>query len=412
MVASGADARMANWRARYPILRDLVPMARRRLPGFVADYVFGGTGAESGDARNARALDAVELLPEICPDIAAIDPSVTLFGSTLSSPLASAPIGLDGAIWPGASEHVARACARAGLASMAGTLSSSSLEAMTAANPEKSWFQLYTIPGEDHRVSFDLLRRAEEAGARMAAVTVDIPLPGRRVRDMRNRLQQPMRITPRVALGAVSRPAWLAATLRAGTPACVNMSPYAGTGGIDAFMATARAGGGLSWDVLARLRDGFSGPMLLKGVTHPEDARKARAAGYEGVIVSNHGGRQFDCGPAAIDLLPAIRAAMGPEAPVLYDGAIWSGLDMLKAVALGADAVLAGRAFLIGIAALGPQGAAHVCHVLTEEFRIALGQSGAVNIEGARRLASRHPGCWRPEELERPHDPWPEKETS
>jgi L-lactate dehydrogenase (cytochrome) len=374
---------------------DLRRRARARIPGFVHDYLEGGTGAETNHPRNAEALARIEILPRYGADMAAVDPSATLFGARLAAPIATAPIGLDGAIWPGAMRHMARAAAATGLACVAGTLSTETVEHVAATNPDRTWFQLYTLPNDDHAGSLDLLRRAHAAGVAMAAVTVDIPLSGRRPRDMKNGLRLPFRVTPGALAGALTRPAWLAAYLQ-NPPSFANMAAYAPGGRIaqQDFVRAAGAGSGATWETLARLRDAWDRPMLIKGILHPRDARRARSLGFDGVIVSNHGGRQFDAAPAAIDMLPAIRAALGAEATVLIDGGVTSGLDVLKCLACGADGVLVGRGFLYGLAALGPAGARHVAETLIDEFRIALGQSGALTVEGARRLELRHPGRW------------------
>jgi L-lactate dehydrogenase (cytochrome) len=277
------------------------------------------------------------------------------------------------------------------------------LEQVSQIAPDSFWFQLYCFPAQDHRVTFDLVRRAEAAGALVLAVTVDIPAPGRRVRDMRNGLASPIRVTPSLAAGALVRPAWLAALLREGMPHSLNLAPYCRPGArgseIDMFVKTGRAGSGVTWDTLARIRDEWPRAMVLKGVMHPADAEKALAIGLDGVAVSNHGGRQFEPSPAPIDVLPAIRAAVGRRMAVLMDGGIMSGTDVLKALACGANAVLVGRAFVLGLAALGPDGAHHVAQTLMEELRIALAQSGACDVAGVAALARRHRDAWRADDF-------------
>jgi L-lactate dehydrogenase (cytochrome) len=277
------------------------------------------------------------------------------------------------------------------------------LEQVSQIAPDSFWFQLYSFPAQDHRVTFDLVRRAEAAGALVLAVTVDIPTPGRRVRDMRNGFTAPRSITPKVAAGTLVRPAWLAAVLREGMPHALNLAPYCRPGArgseIDLFVKNGRAGTAVTWETLARIREKWPRAMVLKGVQHPADAEKALAIGLDGVVVTNHGGRQFEPSPAPIDVLPAIRAAVGRRMVVLMDGGIMSGTDVLKALACGADAVLAGRAFMLGLAALGPDGAHHVAQTLTDELRIALAQSGAVDVAGVAALARRHRDAWRAEDF-------------
>lgn len=397
------DARLAKWRLQYPLIGDLEPVARRRMPYFAFDYLQGGTGEELSRQRNIDAVRAVQIVPRYGLDISTTDMSTSLFGRKLAAPLAISPIGMDGAIWPGATKALAEAAHDAGIGYMMSSMATGSIEQAAAIAQDNFWFQLYTFAANDHAVSFDLIRRAREAGARVLAVTLDIPGPARRVRDMRNKLGVPLRISPSMALGTLMRPPWLAGVARNGMPCFENFRPYcdegAGRAELDAFVFAGRPGGGVTWEMVARFRDAWAGPMVVKGVLHPTDAQRAMSLGLDGVIVSNHGGRQFDAAPAPIDVLPAIRAAVGGEATVLVDSGFLSGADILKALACGADGVMAGRAFMLGLAALGADGARHVAATFMEELRIALGQSGARTVKGARSLAVRHPGAWAPDDF-------------
>jgi L-lactate dehydrogenase (cytochrome) len=400
---AGRDGRLARWRMRYPTVPELERRARRRIPYFAYDFLMGGTGEELSLARNVAALRAVEIVPRYCLDVSKANAAVQLFGRSYRAPVVISPIGMDGAIWPGATRLLAEAAREAGIAYMTGTMATAPLEQVAQLAPDSFWFQLYSFPAQDHRVTFDLVRRAEAAGALVLAVTVDIPAPGRRVRDMRNRLASPIRISPRMAAGALLRPAWLAAVLREGMPHSLSLAPYCRPGArgreIDLYVKAGRAGSAVTWETLARLRDKWPRALVLKGIQHPADAEKALALGLDGVVVSNHGGRQFEPAPATIDVLPAIRAAVGGRMTVLMDGGIMSGTDVLKALACGADAVLVGRAFMLGLAALGPDGAHHVAQTLVEELRIALAQSGACDVAGVASLARRHRDAWRTEDF-------------
>jgi L-lactate dehydrogenase (cytochrome) len=403
---AGRERRLAKWRMRYPTVPELERRARRRIPYFAYDFLMGGTGEETNRGRNITALKAVELVPRYCVDVAKASTAVRLFGRAYRSPVVISVIGMDGAIWPGATRHLAETAHEAGLPYLTGTMATAPMEQVAQIAPDSFWFQLYSFPAQDHRVTFDLVRRADAAGALVLAVTVDVPAAGRRVRDMRNGFTAPRTITPRVAAGTLMRPAWLAATLREGMPHAQNLAPYCRPGArgreIDLFVKNGRSGSGVTWETLARIRDQWPRALVLKGVQHPADAEKALALGLDGVVVSNHGGRQFEPAPATIDVLPAIRAAVGRRMTLLMDGGIMSGTDALIALACGADAVLAGRAFMLGLAALGADGARHVADTLTDELRIALAQSGAVDAAGASMLARRHRNAWRPEDFEVP----------
>jgi L-lactate dehydrogenase (cytochrome) len=408
---AGRERRLARWRLQYPTLPALERRARRRIPYFAFDFLQGGTGEELSRPRNVAALQVVEIVPRYCVDVSATSTAARLFGRPYRAPIAISAIGMDGAIWPGATRLIAETARDAGLPYMTGTMATAPLEQVSQIAPDGFWFQLYSMPAQDHRVTFDLMRRAEAAGALVLAVTVDIPAPGRRVRDMRNRLASPIRVTPRMLAGTLLRPAWLAALVREGWPHSVNLAPYCRPGArgpeIDQYVKTGRAGSGVTWDTLARIRARWPRALVLKGVMHPADAEKALAIGLDGVVVSNHGGRQFEPSPAPIDVLPAIRAAVGRRMAVLMDGGIMSGTDVLNALACGADAVLVGRAFMLGLAALGADGARHVAETLVDELRIALAQSGACTIPGVASLAVRHRGAWRPEEFQTGSDPSP-----
>jgi len=400
------EARLAKWRNRYPVLGDLEAAARRRLPYYVFDYLQGATGDELSRQRNAAALKAIEIVPRYGVDISAASSRTTLFGREFSAPLAISPIGMDGAIWPGATRLLAEAARDAGIAYMQSSMATTALEEAGSIAPDNFWFQLYGFPADDHAVTFDLVRRARAAGAHVLAVTLDIPGPARRARDMRNGLGVPLRISPAMAVGTAMRPQWLAALARTGMPRFENFTPYcregAGKAQVDAFVATGRPGAGITWETLARIRDAWPGAFVAKGIMHPGDAERAMALGADGVIVSNHGGRQFDPAPAPIDVLPAIRAAVGRKTTVLVDGGFMSGTDALKALACGADGVMAGRAFMLGLAALGADGAHHVAATLKEELEIALTQTGACTVDGARGLAIRHRDAWKPEDFDSP----------
>ena len=401
---AGRDRRLAKWRMRYPTVPELERRAKRRIPYFAYDFLMGGTGEETNRARNMAALRAVEIVPRYCVDVSKSNTAVNLFGRPYRAPIVISVVGMDGAIWPGATRHLAETAREAGIPYMTGTMATASMEQVAQIAPDSFWFQLYSFPAQDHRVSFDLVRRAEAAGALVLAVTVDIPTPGRRVRDMRNGFTAPRSITPRVAAGTLMRPAWLAATLREGLPHAVNLAPYCRPGArgreIDLFVKNGQAGADVTWETLARIREKWPRAMVLKGVQHPADAEKALALGLDGVVVTNHGGRQFEPAPSTVDVLPAIRAAVGRRMTVLLDGGIMSGTDAITALACGADAVMAGRAFMLGLAALGADGARHVADTLMDELRIALAQSGACDVAGVAMLARRHANAWRAEEFE------------
>lgn len=394
--SSDEEARLASrlpvLRRRYPALEDLERRASRRIPGFAYDFIQGGAGDGSGAARNRAALNRVEIVPRYGVDVKSLDTSVELFGRRYAAPVGIAPIGFDGLMWPGATELFARAAQRANIPYLSGTLATATIEDVARWAPDVAWFQLYPLAADDHRNSFDLAARAKRAGVKVLVATLDVPVRVKRHRDMRNGFTMPFRLGPRAMLQIASSPAWLAALARRGRPRFANMLAYAGASDDAAFVGR-NVGGGFAWDVLERLRDRWSGAMIVKGVLHPQDAEKARSIGMDGVIVSNHGGRQFDAAPASIDMLPAVAAAAGPGMTVILDSGIVSGTDVLRALACGAHSTFSGRAFMLALAALGDDGASHMAASLIEEFTTALGQTGIRTAEQAQSLLVRHTGA-------------------
>jgi L-lactate dehydrogenase (cytochrome) len=385
--------RLPLLRRRFPTIEDLEKRAARRIPRFAFEFLQGGAGDESGLARNRSALRGIEIVPRYGHDVRDVDPSVELFGRRYAAPIGISPIGMDGLMWPGATELFARAAQRMNVPYLVGTLATASIEDVARWAPDVTWFQLYPVPADDHRVSFDLARRAQAAGARALVATLDVPVRSKRPRDLRNGFVMPFRLGRRNALDIAASPAWLRALARRGKPGFANILPYAGERDPAAFVG-AHVGGGFAWDVLERLRDGWRGPMLVKGVLHPADAERARAIGMDGVIVSNHGGRQFDAAPASVDMLPAIASAVGTDVTVILDSGVTSGVDMMRALACGARSTFAGRAFMLALAAIGDDGARHMAASFIDEFTIALGQSGLRSAAEARHAPVRHATAW------------------
>lgn len=389
------ERRLAALRRACPTVPDLERRAARRLPRFACDFLQGGAGDETGLARNRAALQAVQIAPRYGLRVAPVDTGTVLFGQRYAAPLGIAPVGFDGILWPGATRLLAEAAQRARLPYLVGTLATESIETVTALAPDVTWFQLYPLPADDHRVSLDLTDRARVAGVRVLVATLDVPARTKRPRDLRNGFVMPFRLTPALLAQMAGALPWALALARRGRPNFANMLAYSGGG----YEGTARfvqqnVGGGFEWDVLARLRDRWPGPMMLKGVLHPADAEKALSLGIDGIIVSNHGGRQFDAAPASVDVLPAILRATGGRATVLLDSGITSGSDVLRALALGAQGAFAGRAFMLALAALGDLGGRHMAQAFIEELGSAMAQSGITRVDQAPGLRTRHPGAW------------------
>lgn len=386
-------SREAKLRRRFPTVEDLRKAAERRIPSLGYETVAGGAGQNLAVKRNAAALDAIELVPRVGEDRGPVATDVTLFGRQYAAPIGIAPMGLQSVFWPGAERLLARAAQRARIPYTAGTVSGVALEELAKLAPDVVWFQLYRLARDDHRVGIDLVRRAKEAGAHVLVMTVDTPGRAKRPGELRNGLTLPFRPTLKTIAQAAVSPHWLTALWRNGQPNFPCLAPYCGPSPSKAdiaWFAQREVGGAFTFEELKRYRDLWKGPMVIKGVMHPADAEKAVAIGLDGIQVSNHGGRQLEAAPAIADVLPAIASAVKGRATILCDGGVRSGLDVARLVALGADAALAGRAFLFGVGAIGSDGADYVSDMLVEEISVAMRQLGTPDFASLRGLTIRH----------------------
>jgi isopentenyl diphosphate isomerase/L-lactate dehydrogenase-like FMN-dependent dehydrogenase len=356
---------------------DLRLVARRRMPRFVFDWLDGGAEDETGLHRNRAALDALRLQPRYLRDVSEIETGVTLLGQDQALPLGIAPVGFLNLAWPGTDLMLARMAARERIPMVLSTAASTPLEPVAEAAEGRAWFQLY-VSG-DETINALLLRRARAAGIEVLVITVDVASPAKRDRDMRHGMQIPFRMTPRILADLALHPAWALATLRAGAPNFANLKEA----GFDvdrplsvkeqqALLITRS----LDMGALRRVRDAWPGPVLIKGILHPDDAVAVVEAGFDGVIVSNHGARQASYTPASIEVLAAIVGAVAGRAPVMWDSGLRRGADIARALALGAEFVFAGRAFAFGAAAGQAAGCDKALALLRDEFAGCLGQIG------------------------------------
>ncbi|MEM7378542.1 MAG: alpha-hydroxy acid oxidase [Pseudomonadota bacterium] len=359
---------------RAASIAHLETLARRRLPSFVWDYLAGGCADDIGVRANTRALDRVTLCPDYLRDCEAVDLGTPLFGKTYRAPFGVAPLGLSGLLWPDASLHQARAATALGLPFVLSTMSTNSIEETASVAGDHLWFQLYA-PADAH-IRDDLLARARAAGVSVLVVTIDVPTPGRRPADIRNGLAVPPRIDLRSLVQTALKPRWALAMARQGLPQFANLQPYLQQGDLKRTAAEIRFAlrKPVDLDTLRDLRSRWDGALVVKGVLSAMDARAAVAAGADGVIVSNHGGRQSDAAPAPATALPAVVETVGAQCTVMVDGGVRSGTDIARYLALGAQAVFCGRAAAYGVSAFGARGADHALTLLYDECEQILTQ--------------------------------------
>jgi L-lactate dehydrogenase (cytochrome) len=378
-------SRTARRLERALTVRDLRAAARRTTPRAVFDYVDGAAEEEITAARNVAAYRRVTFHPDALRSVADPDPGVELLGRRIAMPLVFAPTGYTRMMHHHGEAGVASVAAHVGVPYALSTVGSTSIEDVRAAAPSGDlWFQLFFTA--DRELNADLLARAEAAGYSTLLLTVDTTVSGMRYRDVVNGLTIPPTLTARTVLDMSRFPAWWFNKLTTGGMTFASLSGVAGNptpGEVASMMFDPR----LDLTSLDWLRGRWRGSLLVKGVTTPASAREAVEHGADGVVVSNHGGRQLDRSAATLDVLPEIRAEVGPGATVLIDGGVLHGQDVLAARALGADAVMIGRAYLYGLMAGGQQGVARVYEILAEEY---LRSMQLLGVRRSADLSERH----------------------
>lgn len=372
-----------------PGVADLERRASRRIPFFAWEYLVSGTGDDRAVQNNLDRMATVELLPQLLKG--PLDPSIDteLFGVRYAAPIGIAPVGLTGLIWPGADHALAHTAAENRIPYTLSTVATESIEVAGPNAEGMGWFQLY--PPRDATLRDDLIDRAAAAGFTTLVVTADVPTSSRRERQRKAQVRVPPVIGPKMLFRSAVRPVWSVETLRHGLPRFRTLEPYLdeATMRATAGFVGANLGGTLSFDYLAEVRRRWNGPLVVKGIMDVGDARRCVETGADGVQVSNHGGRQLDGVPAAIDVLADIKAEVGDQAAVLFDSGVRSGLDVARALALGADFVFCGRAFMFGLGAAGAPGADHAYQILREGLINTMAQTGCATLsELPSRLAA------------------------
>jgi L-lactate dehydrogenase (cytochrome) len=376
---------------------DYRELARRRLPRQLFDYLDGGANEESTMRANTADLEAVLLRQVVMRDVSVRDLSVDVLGRRLALPIVLAPVGFAGTFARRAEVQAARAAEALGVPFVESTLSICSVEEVAAATRSPPWFQLYVL--RDRGYAEDLMARAEAVGSQVLVLTIDLAVAGARHRDTRNAVVGEPTAWGRIRRGLdiAGHPRWLATVALGGRPLTFgNLEralPAANALGAFKEWIDAQFDPSVTWEDVAWVRDHWRGRLVVKGVLDPEDARHAADAGVDGIVVSNHGGRQLDAVPSTVRALPDVVDAVGDRVEVLVDGGVRSGLDVAKMAALGARAVLIGRAWAWAVAARGEAGIRHVLEVMGSEIDVALALTGHTSLATLDRTALYRPAA-------------------
>jgi L-lactate dehydrogenase (cytochrome)/(S)-mandelate dehydrogenase len=363
-------------------IEDLHRMAKRRLPKIAFDFIEGGVEDELGISRNEAAFRRHRLMPRYLVDVSKRDQTAKLFDRVYASPFGISPTGAAALFRPGADLMLAESAAGANIPFVMSGASTASMEKAASIAPTHTWYQLYVA--RDSKISEDLIRRARDAGLGTLVLTVDVPISTKRERNIRNGFGRPLRMTWKTKLEALTHPGWLVDYWKNGTPLIENWAPYAGAGANAdqvADFVSSQMPSVPTWEDLEKFRKLWPRHLVVKGILHPDDARRAADIGVDGIIVSNHGGRQLDRAPASLEALPAIKKAVGDRVTLMLDSGVRRGADILIALALGARFVFVGRATLYGAAAGGILGVRRAISILRNEIDLTMAQIGCPSLD-------------------------------
>ena len=365
----------------HPSIEDLRRKAQKRIPRFAFEYLDSATGRELGAKVNRDALDAIGFLPSVLCGRTKANLQAKLLGKPYDLPFGIAPVGMSGLMWAGAERMLAQAAVAHNIPFSLSSVAVASPEDVALHIGQNGWFQHYPVKSADLRRK--MLPRIKAAGFHTLIITVDVPEESRRERQRRANLTVPPKADLRTLTELAVRPAWCLAQLREGImPRMRFFDDYVPQRGRESFThAGALIRGIPDWQYLEELRAEWDGHLIVKGVLRPEDAKRMVEIGADCIWVSNHGGRQFEAGPAVIDQLPKIRAAVGKDVPLIYDSGVAWGLDVMRALAKGADFVMVGRAFQYAVAAFGRKGIDHLVHILKADITANMSQLGLENLD-------------------------------
>jgi len=365
-----------KYNPRIPSIKDMAARTRHRIPKFALDYLEGGIGEEEGLRRNRADLADILLCPRYLRDVTDVNTHCELFGQTYDLGIGISPVGLGNMMWPNAERYLASAAEEGNIPYILSTMSTTPLEEIAALAPNTGWFQLY-VP-KDKGIMEDMINRIDQAGFKVLVITVDIPVGAKRDRELKNGLILPFRFTPRLISQIMTRPQWAIKTLVRGIPRFVNLSEYADTGNIHHLseFLTSFFMCGVTQERIRTIRDLWQGPLIIKGLLHPSDIESAIELGADGIIISNHAGRQLDAAPSSVQVLKDLPAALKQKTSLFVDSGIRTGLDVIRARALGAEASFSGRSFMYGIASSGAIGGSQAIEIFRDEITRTLQQLG------------------------------------
>lgn len=368
--------------SKYPSIAALQKGASRKVPEFAFEYLEGGCNEEVNLRRNTEDIRNKILEPHYIDGPVSVDTSTQLFGQTYSAPFGIAPIGLQGLIWPGAPEILAQAAFKENIPFILSTVSTASIETIAKITEGKNWFQLY-YPS-DQSVRDDILNRAASAGTKVLVLLSDVPSFGIRYKDIKNGLALPPKMSLRNIFQIAQHPHWAISTLWHGKPGFENMTPYMPKGlnlrQLGAFM-NQNFSGRLTKERLLEIRAKWKGSLVLKGVASEKDAEIAREVGIDGIIISNHGGRQIDNGESTIHTLERLAEKYNSYYTVMMDSGIRTGADVAVSLASGAEFTFMGRSFMYGVGALGKKGGCFTIQMLKKQLQQVMEQVGAPSVK-------------------------------
>ncbi|CAM4185599.1 alpha-hydroxy acid oxidase [Flavobacterium weaverense] len=360
---------------KYPSVTDLRKRAKVKMPKFAFEYLDGGCNEDINLDKNRSDLQKIELTPQYLSKFDKSDMRTELFGKTYDAPFGISPVGLQGLMWPNAPEILAKAAFDHNVPFILSTVTTSSIERIAEITEGKSWFQLYHPT--DEKVKIDLLNRAAYAGTDVLVILADVPTFGYRPRDVRNGLAMPPSMSVKNILEVFTKPDWAIQTLIHGQPAFRTMEAYMPKGlnlkKLGEFMDTTFSGR-LNEDRIAAIRDQWKGNLVIKGVVSESDTQKAIALGIDGIIVSNHGGRQLDAGQSSIVPMTLLAQKYKDQIKIMVDSGLRGGPDIARAMASGADFTFMGRSFMYGVGALGKEGGNHTISLMKREFQQVMEQ--------------------------------------